>query len=312
MIVLEGVAARRAPMTLADLNVSWGPGIHAVLGAPNDGGPLLLYLLAGFARPRRGSVRVVDGNPVYTRVRSQIALVPLYPVLPDALRVGEIVALARRLRSDPRASALESLSVLGLEALAPRLARTLSHDERRAVLLAQALGSPRVRVLLVEEPGVRVESRAAHRLGAALRDFARGDRVVIVATSSSRDAEALADDVWQLRTGCLRGPFPPATSTTMESSSSNGATLRVRVSDPRALTGALSRESTVEGVAYDDLGVRVHGPNALALAEAVGRAIVATQVAVMELAAEPDDDFPSIARRQADPIAAQRARGEAT
>ena len=33
MIVLEGVAARRAPLTLAHLSLAWGPGVHAVVGS---------------------------------------------------------------------------------------------------------------------------------------------------------------------------------------------------------------------------------------------------------------------------------------
>jgi ABC-type sugar transport system ATPase subunit len=254
---------------------------------------------------------VLDGNPLRTPVRSQIALVPLHPALPDALRVHEIVGLAQRLRGDVRASAIECLSALGLEALAPKLARSLTPDEGRAVLLAEALGSSRVRVLLVEEPGVRVEPRAARRLGGALREFTHDGRVVVMTTSSARDAEDLADDAWQLRAGCLRGPCPPAMSTPLETSTS-GASVRVIVSDPRALTAALTRESDVEGVTFDDGGLRVRGPNALALSEAVGRAIVATEVDVFELRLETGEVTPSPAQPRDTSVETKRPSAEAT
>ncbi|MGD0530657.1 MAG: ABC transporter ATP-binding protein, partial [Polyangiaceae bacterium] len=63
MIALEGVAARRAPLTLARLTLSWGAGVHSLLGAPSDGGPLLLELVAGQARLRAGRVRLLEGSP---------------------------------------------------------------------------------------------------------------------------------------------------------------------------------------------------------------------------------------------------------
>jgi ABC-type multidrug transport system ATPase subunit len=275
-------------MTLSDLNASWDRGIHAILGAPTDGGPLLLSLLAGAERPRQGQIRVLDGDPLETSIRSQIAFVPLHPVLPDALRVREILALARRIRGDARGPGVSGLSVLEIESLAPRLARTLGPGEGRAVLLAEAIASPRVRVLLIEEPGVRLEPRAARRLGGVLREFARDGRVVLVVTSSARDADALADDTWQLRAGCLLPPCSPAASLGLEPSAT-GINLHLVVSDPRALTAALARESDVEGVTYDDAGLRVHGSNAIALAEAIGRTVAATEVVVFELRMEGGD-----------------------
>jgi energy-coupling factor transporter ATP-binding protein EcfA2 len=155
-------------------------------------------------------------------------------------------------------------------------------------LLAEAIASPRVRVLLIEEPGVRLEPRAARRLGGVLREFARDGRVVLVVTSSARDADALADDTWQLRAGCLLPPCSPAASLGLEPSAT-GINLHLVVSDPRALTAALARESDVEGVTYDDAGLRVHGSNAIALAEAIGRTVAATEVVVFELRMEGGD-----------------------
>jgi energy-coupling factor transporter ATP-binding protein EcfA2 len=223
--------------------------------------------------------------------------VPLRPALPDALRVREIVSVARRLRGDALGPAVDSLASLGVEALAPRLARTLAAEEGRAVLLAEALGSARVGVLLVEEPRVRVDPRAVHRIGAAFREFARDGRTVIFVTSSARDAEALGDDIWQLRSGCLQGPCPLEMSPTLESLT-GGASLHVIVSDSRALASSLLHEADIEGVTYDGGGLRVFGRSALALASAVGRAIVAAEVVVHELRFVPGDALTASRTRQ--------------
>ena len=124
MISLDGVAARRAPMTLASVSVGWGPGVHAVMGTPADGGPLLLALVAGAARPRAGRVRVLDRAPGDASVRAAVAFVPLAPALPEALRVHEALdARGGHPRVMPPGHAGERLAVLGIQALAPRRMR---------------------------------------------------------------------------------------------------------------------------------------------------------------------------------------------
>ena len=76
MIALEGVAARRAPLTLASLTLSWGPGVHAVVGTPADGGPLLLALVAGRAPFARGASACSTAAPGTRGVRAADRLRP--------------------------------------------------------------------------------------------------------------------------------------------------------------------------------------------------------------------------------------------
>jgi len=101
VIELDRVAARRRPLALASVSLRWGAGVHAVLGRREDGGALLLALIAGAARPRSGRVTVLGGAPEDASVRTRVAVVPLDPTLPDALRVGEALVLATRAGLDP-------------------------------------------------------------------------------------------------------------------------------------------------------------------------------------------------------------------
>lgn len=284
MIVLEGVAARRAPLTLASLTLSWGPGVHAVVGAPADGGPLLLALVAGRAALRSGRVRVLDANPGDGGVRARIAFVPLEPSLPEAMSVRDLLSVAAELRGDAPSDPVARLALLGVEALAVRPARTLSPEETHAVALAEALTSSQVRVLLLEEPLVTVNPRAAARVPERLRARAREGCAVIVATSSLRDASELADDHVLLRGGRIAGQA--ASLDELAAFSAEGIRMRIVSSDPQALLAAVASEDAVEAVARRNAAVVARGRDATALAAAVGRAVTISGVDVIEIRIE--------------------------
>jgi len=190
-IVVESLVARAGRTALARLSLSWTAGAHAVLGAREDGGPLLLATIAGRVLPRSGQVRIFGADSRHPRVRRQVAYVPLETSLPDALRVDEALSVAAALRAEPAQDAGGRLAVLGLEALARRPVRSLLASEARAVALAEALTSTQVRVLFIEEPFAVMDARAAGRMAERLRARAEGGAVIVVATASVGDATAM-------------------------------------------------------------------------------------------------------------------------
>ncbi|HEY3821077.1 MAG TPA: hypothetical protein VGL81_28125 [Polyangiaceae bacterium] len=285
MITLESVAARRAPLTLARLSLTWGPGVHSIVGTPADGGPLLLELVAGKARLRAGRVRVLDASPADAVVRREVALVLLEPVLPEALGVAEVLTLAATLRGEPARDPVARLATLGLEALAPRRVRTLAPEEARAVAIAEALTSTRVRVLLLEEPLACVDPRAVSRLPGLLRARGRAGSAVLVATASLRDAGDVADDHVLLRGGTVAGTAGSLGE--LSAFAPEGIRMRIVASDPQALLAAIAREPAVDAVARRDGAVVARGHDAAALAAAVGRAVGASGVDVTEMRVEP-------------------------
>jgi ABC-type multidrug transport system ATPase subunit len=282
VIALEGVAARRAPLALA--NVSWtsGPGgIHALVGGSTDGGLLLLALIAGTARQRSGRVQVLGGSPTDAAVRPQVAFVPRQPTLPDAMNVAEVLATAAAIRGEAHRDAAERLRTLGVEALASRGVGTLSREETRAVAIAEATTSPRVRVLLIEEPFVALDPRAATRLPEVLRSRSRNGCTVVIATASVRDAGEIADDHVLLRGGAIVGKA--ASLDALAGLSLHGVRLRIIASDPRILASALAREEGVEAVARRGAAVITRGRDAIEVARAASRAILASGVDVTEI-----------------------------
>jgi ABC-2 type transport system ATP-binding protein len=302
VIAFEEVAARRAPLALARVSLAWGPGVHAVVGGASDGGLLLLALVAGRARPRSGRVLVLEGAPTDAGVRTQVAHVPLRPALPAMMRVSEVLATAAAIRGDGARDARDRLGVLGVEGLAARRVETLSPDEARAVALAEAVTSPRVRVLVVEEPLVAIDPRALARVPEVLRALSReppegpegsGGRAVVVATASVRDAAEIADDHVVLRQGVLVARA--GSSDALARFAPHGARLRILTSDPRALAAALANEDGVEAVGRRGPCVTARGRDPVDLARAAGRAILVSGVDVTEVRSQP----PSLEEAQA-------------
>jgi ABC-type multidrug transport system ATPase subunit len=288
LITLENVAARRAPLALASVSLAWQAGSHAIVGPPDDGGPLLLTLIAGLARPRAGRVRVLDGAPTDAAVRRQVAIVPLEPRLPEAMRVGESLSLAAAIRGEPAVPAATRLAAVGVEALVDRTVRSLSRAEARAVALAEAITSSRVRVLLVEEPLVAIDPRATCHVSRALRERATAGCSVVFTTGSMRDAGELADDLLFLRGGAVakRMPFVD----TLVGLRPDGAHLRILVrgaTGAHALVAALARDAEVESIERDGDSVHLRGRDAMTLSRATGRAAVETGVDVIELRFDP-------------------------
>ncbi|MGH7271521.1 MAG: ATP-binding cassette domain-containing protein [Polyangiaceae bacterium] len=284
MITLQNVAALRPPRGLAGISLDWGAGAHAILGAPHDGGPLLLALIAGRARPRAGRIQVLDGAPTDSAIRAQIALVPNEPVLPEALLVRETLVIAAAVRGESPVDARERLATLGVDALAERPVRSLSLPEVRAVALAEAVTSSRVRVLLVEEPFVAMDPRAAGRIPGVLSARTSAGWAVVVATASTRDASEIAGDHVRLVHGemaarCVANGPPIA-------GRPRGARLHVALSDvhdARALVAMLAHDEHLMAVEQEAASVTIRGPDRVALARAAARAVEDAGVDVTEL-----------------------------
>ncbi len=301
MIRLVDVSARAAPYSVSNLSLEVGAGLHAALGKPSDGAPLLLAVLAGWVRPRRGEVLVLGLPP--EGARQHIAYVPLDVRLPAALRVSEVLDVAASIRGEDAALARERLGVLGVALLADRWTESLTSAETRAVALAEAVTS-KARVLLLDEPLVDLEPRASVGLASILRERAEGGASIVVATSSPRDALDLSDEQWILDRGRLVATTR-ATDASMLSASPKSR-LRVLARGTRALLGALASQPDFAEIEMDGEALLLAGTDAAAMAESVSRAALAAgvELEVMRLEAPALDEVRSaVARRSPSPRA---------
>jgi ABC-2 type transport system ATP-binding protein len=292
-VVMNAVVGRAPPLALAPLTMTLDNGVHALLGAREDGVALVLALLAGRARARAGLLRVLGSPPEDPRTARVIAYVPLDATLPDALRVHEALELAMHIRGVSMEPAEKRLDALGIGPLAARKVRSLAPDEVRAVAIAEALTSG-ARLVAIEEPLVRVDPRAVARIPDRMRERAEKGACVVFATSSSRDASELAEDVFCFQRGALirRIPAREALAIPAPSPAGAGASLHVLSSDPRALVAELAREPAAETLETRGRAVVARGPDLPALAAAVGRAIARAEVDVESMRTDaPPLDF---------------------
>ena len=178
--------------------------------------------------------------------------------------------------------------MLGVETLAERKVHSLSRAEARAVALAEALTSPCVRVLLVEEPLVAMDPRAVGRIAEALRVRGRDGCAVVVTTASMRDAGEVADDWVALRAGAI--VREAACIDALVDGGADGVSLQVIVRDAAgvpALLAALAAEGDVRVIEREGGSLRLRGRDAIALARAVGRAALEADLDVVELRIDP-------------------------
>lgn len=275
------VAGTKQQAVLQNVSFTWERGVLAILGAPFDGTSLLLSILAGSTKPKSGRAAI----------RGTFAYVPLDASLPDALRVEEVCDLSAELRGEPRRPAGERLAMLGLESLAKRRTNSLSPVEARGVALAIALSST-AQTLLVEEPLSTIEPTVPSRVVAALRARAAAGACVVLTTASVRDATRTADQLAVLTRG-VHSPLLPA----LAHVGPQGAGIRVVIAptaDARAhataLVGALAEHAAIasieagstgpHGLHAPSISVHARGPDLVALAAAVTRAIAKTRIAV--------------------------------
>jgi ABC-2 type transport system ATP-binding protein len=288
----------RPASRLENVTLTWETGVLVILGTPADGTTALLEVLAGIVPIRGGRVKI--GGVAPTEARASVAYVPLDAALPDALRVDEVCDLAGQIRGEPATTVGSRLAPLGIEKLAGRRVRSLSHGEARAVAVALALTS-KAPILLIDEPLSGLDPAAPSRVIAALRARAAAGATVLVTTASVRDATALADQLGMLTRGVFTH-LPPS----LAHVGTAGSRLRVVVaaeaaSEVAPFVAALAAEPAITSVEtatfaasrvlHAAVSVVVSGADLLTLARAVGHAAAKTsaRIEAIESAVMPLD-----------------------
>jgi len=161
------------------------------------------------------------------------------------------------------------------------------------VALSEALTSPTVRILLVEEPLLAMDARATGRVPEALRRRGREGCAVLLTTASARDAADLADDWIALRAGAIvrQGDRLDAIAPPGAAEVHLRVVLR-RAGEIPALVAALAQSVEVEAIERDEGCVRLRGRDPEALARAAGRAAVEADVDIAELRVDFVDQRP--------------------
>jgi len=168
------------------------------IAAPNGAGKsLLLDILAGYAAPTSGRVRLLGHDPRAAALRGQVAALAQRPMLDAADSVAGLLGYLADLAGVARATAVPPvLERLALTELAAERVGELSEGVRRRVALAAVLiGRPRI--VLLDEPGAGLDPVARRSVDAAVRELKRS-ATVVVASSDPAYVESMCDEVFNL------------------------------------------------------------------------------------------------------------------
>jgi ABC-2 type transport system ATP-binding protein len=211
MIRLENVTRRYGDFVALhplDLHVRRGE-LFGFLGPNGAGKTTTIRMVTGVLRPTSGRVLIAGTNLVADPIAAKrhIGYIPDRPALYEKLTGGEFLRFVGGLwgrdglRIERRAADL--LELFGLGDWKDALVETYSHGMRQKLLICSALvHSPDV--IVVDEPMIGLDPRAAKMMKELLRAFVDDGGTVFLTTHTLEVAEALCDRIAILNGGRIQ------------------------------------------------------------------------------------------------------------
>lgn len=204
-VVLESVSKLFGRFAaLHDVNATLAAGrLYGLLGENGAGKTTLLRIIAGLARPSRGSVTVL-GNRDLRQVSGRIGFMAHATLLYEELTARENLAYFSGLYPErSKVSVDELLERVGLANVDPRRrVGQYSQGMKQRMALARAmLSSPDL--LLLDEPFSNVDSRSIATMAALLGSLRDGGTTLIVITHQLEALAAVADEWITMHAGTI-------------------------------------------------------------------------------------------------------------
>ncbi len=211
MIELEGLTKRYGKFTAVhplDLSVPAGE-LFGFLGPNGAGKTTTIRMLTGVLRPTAGRVRI-GGHDVVREpaaAKQLLGYIPDRPFLYEKLTGREFLRFVSGLWGQDGAAAEaradELLELFELTAWKDTLVESYSHGMRQKLLISSALiHGPRL--IVVDEPMVGLDPKAARLIKDLLRTFVDQGGTVFLSTHTLEVAEALCDRIAIIQDGRIR------------------------------------------------------------------------------------------------------------
>ncbi|MFW6201794.1 MAG: ABC transporter ATP-binding protein [Gemmatimonadota bacterium] len=211
MIQLEGLTKRYGRFTAVDsLDLHVAPGeLFGFVGPNGAGKTTTIRMLVGVMRPSEGRVRVAGHDLIESPIEAKRAIgyIPDRPYLYGKLTGMEFLRFVARLwgreGEETERRAEELLDLFELGAWKDTLVESYSHGMRQKLLISSALvHSPRL--IVVDEPMVGLDPKAARLIKDLLARFTQEGGTVFLSTHTLEVAEALCDRIAILNEGRIR------------------------------------------------------------------------------------------------------------
>jgi ABC-2 type transport system ATP-binding protein len=211
MIELTALTKRYGPFTAVDtlsLSVPRGE-LFGFLGPNGAGKTTTLRMIAGILRPSAGSVRIggVDVVTDPTAAKARLGFIPDRPFIYEKLTGIEFLRFVAGLfdQSGPEVEhrGRELLALFDLEEWKDELVESYSHGMRQKLIISSAFVH-RPEVIVVDEPMVGLDPKAARILKNLFREYTRRGNTIMMSTHSLEVAEAMCDRIGIIQGGKIR------------------------------------------------------------------------------------------------------------
>jgi ABC-2 type transport system ATP-binding protein len=192
-----------------DLTLTIHPGeIFGFLGPNGAGKTTTIKMIVGLLRPDVGAI-AINGLNVQTnalKCKAMTTYVPDYPAIYERLTGLEYLNFIGDVYGVPRAERLERigkwLEIFELAAAVGNPIQSYSHGMRQKIVLIAAI-LPAPDVMVLDEPMVGLDPRAAHHLKELMREHCDQGKTLFFSTHIMEVAEKLCDRIGIIHKGHL-------------------------------------------------------------------------------------------------------------
>jgi len=192
-----------------DLTLTVKPGeIFGFLGPNGAGKTTTIKMIVGLLRPDSGRITVegFDAAADALRAKQVTTYVPDFPAIYERLTGLEYLNFIGDVYGVPKAERLERIDKwLEIFELAPAVTNPIqsySHGMKQKIVLIAAL-LPAPRVMVLDEPLVGLDPRAAHQLKEMFREHVEAGKTLFFSTHIMEVAEKLCDRIGIIHRGRL-------------------------------------------------------------------------------------------------------------
>jgi ABC-2 type transport system ATP-binding protein len=211
MIRLTDLTKRYGGFTAVDaisLEVPQGE-LFGFLGPNGAGKTTTLRMIAGILRPTAGRVEIggVDIVQDPAAAKARLGFIPDRPFIYEKLTGAEFLRFVAGLygQAGPRVEhrARELMALFDLDDWRDELVESYSHGMRQKLIISSAFVH-RPEVIVVDEPMVGLDPKAARILKDLFREYTRRGHTIMMSTHTLEVAEALCDRIAIIQGGKIR------------------------------------------------------------------------------------------------------------
>ena len=211
MIELRSLTKRYGSFTAVDgvdLDVPRGE-LFGFLGPNGAGKTTTLRMIAGILRPSSGTIRIagIDVATDPMAAKRKLGFIPDRPFIYEKLTGVEflrfVAGLYGQSGEDVERRGRELLALFDLEEWRDELVESYSHGMRQKLIISSALVH-KPEVIVVDEPMVGLDPKAAKTLKDLFREYTRRGTTIMMSTHTLEVAESMCDRIGIIQRGVIR------------------------------------------------------------------------------------------------------------